>query len=451
MKSRRAWSALLGVGLCVLSAAAPAREEAEAHPDLIAARQRFFGLENVDERTGSVAKEKVLFSWLTNTTYAVSIKGRIVLFDSFATRLEVVPGRTSFVIKDIVDLKPEALFIGHGHFDHADNAAYIAAKTGARIYASQETCAVLPLDLARMKADPRIQGDAVARIDPAATIKCIDATTTGSAPGTQLVRLRGLEPDVCILAFRHLHSILVPRDPDFPMNPVVVTVDPRDAALFPAGIGLTPSTSPKPGQMDLRTGVGIDPNPGGPVSIFYQFVLREEPHFTFAWQNSAGDIKGGKGNGWNGSPEDGRRLVQLLRSLPQTDVHLAPVSTGNFNNNGLRDTVMYQQALKPKIFLPGHHTTGTIGAEGSSAPLFAYYMRQLAIMEAPINQWPGYPRDEWPDVRWLTDPMDYKRPLAFDPKDRLWRDRSEERSREPNWEKKSRVREFCGPDEYDDD
>src|ERR1700682_2328620 len=174
MKSRRAWSALLGVGLCVLSAGAPAREEAEAYPVLIRARPRVFGLGNVDERTGSVANKKVLFSWLTNTTYAVSIKGRIVLFDSFATRLEVVPGRTSFVIKDIVDLKPEALFIGHGHFDHADNAAYIAAKTGARIYASQETCAVLPLDLARMKADPRIQGDAVARIDPAATIKCID-------------------------------------------------------------------------------------------------------------------------------------------------------------------------------------------------------------------------------------------------------------------------------------
>jgi len=295
-----------------------------------------------------------------------------------------------------------------------------------------------------MKNDPLIQNDPVAKIDPAATIECTDVTTTGSVPGTQVVRLRALEPDVCILGFRHLHSVLVPRDPDFAVNSVPVTVDPRDATLFPVGTRLTPFNPPQSGQMDLRTGVGVGENPGGPVAIFYHFVLRDEPHFTFAWQNSAGALKEGKGNGWDGTPEDGQRLTQLLRSLPQTDVHLAPVSTANFNNNGLRDTVMYQQALQPKVFIPGHHTTGTIGAEGSSAPLFASYTKQLAIMEAPVAQWPGYPRDEWPDIRWLTDPTDYARPITFDPRDRGWRDRDEERSRWPNWEKESRLRKFCG-------
>ncbi|HWM42059.1 MAG TPA: hypothetical protein VNP36_06445, partial [Burkholderiales bacterium] len=56
-----------------------------ASPELIAAREKFFGVENVDARSGRVAGDKVLFSWLTNTTYAVSIRGRIVLLDSFAT------------------------------------------------------------------------------------------------------------------------------------------------------------------------------------------------------------------------------------------------------------------------------------------------------------------------------------------------------------------------------
>src|SRR5437773_10797876 len=168
-----------------LAAAAFARNEGDAA--LIAARQKFFGVENVDAITGAVSKDKVILSWLTNTTYAVSVRGRIVLLDTFATRLEVSPGRTNFVIKDIVDLKPETLFLGNGHFDHADNAAYVAAKTGAAIYASQETCEVMRFDLERMKKDPLIQGNPVSRIDPAASVSCTDVTTTGSVPGTQLV------------------------------------------------------------------------------------------------------------------------------------------------------------------------------------------------------------------------------------------------------------------------
>ena len=413
-----------------------------ASPELIAAREKFFGVENVDARSGRVAGDKVLFSWLTNTTYAVSIRGRIVLLDSFATRLEVAPGRTNFVIKDVVDLKPEAIFIGHGHFDHADNAAYIAAKTGAHVYASQETCPVMQFDLTRMKADPLIQGNPVARIHPAATIKCTDVTTTASVPGTQVARIRQLEPEVCILGYRHLHSILVPRDPDFAINAVPVTVDPRDAVLFPMGVRLTPFNPPQPGQMDLRTGIGFGPNPGGPVALAFQFVLRDEPNFTFLWQNSGGALKEGKGNGWDGTPEDGARLVSLMRNLPLTDVLLGPVSTGNYPNNALRDIVMYQEALRPKIFLPGHHTTGTIGAEGSSAPLYASLLRQLAIMEAPVGQWPGFARSEWPDIRWATDPTDYARPIPFDPDDKTWR--RDDGRRWASWEKHQRVREFCG-------
>src|SRR5262245_50843265 len=98
-------AALLGAGLCCFSSTGVgpgSKGPNDPDPDLVIARQSFFGIENVDIRTGAVSKDKVLFSWLTNTTYAVSIKGRIVLLDTFATRLEVTPGRTSFVIKDMV-------------------------------------------------------------------------------------------------------------------------------------------------------------------------------------------------------------------------------------------------------------------------------------------------------------------------------------------------------------
>ena len=107
---------------------------------MVAARQKVFGTEAVDAKNGTLRTDRVVFSWLTNATFAAAMKGHVVLLDSFITRLEVKPGRTPIVIQDLVDLKPEAIFLGHGHFDHADNAAYIAQETGAIIYATPETC-----------------------------------------------------------------------------------------------------------------------------------------------------------------------------------------------------------------------------------------------------------------------------------------------------------------------
>jgi len=65
----------------------------------------------------------------------------------------------------------------------------------------------------------------------------------------------------------------------------------------------------------------------------------------------------------------------------------------------------------------------------------------MSLMEAPVAQWPGFPRSEWPDIRWATDPTDYARPIAFDPKERSWR--RDDDSRWPNWDKQNRVRQFC--------
>jgi hypothetical protein len=143
-------------------------------PATIAARQKIFGITNVDPKTGDVRDDKVIFSWITNASFAASIKGRVVLLDTFVTRLEVAPGRTPVVIQDLVDLKPEALFLGHGHFDHADNAAYISGKTGATIYASPETC-------------DNMQLDAVKIFGTGSSVPCVSITSRGSIPGSEVV------------------------------------------------------------------------------------------------------------------------------------------------------------------------------------------------------------------------------------------------------------------------
>ena len=89
MNFKRIMSAILPGVLCLLSLSAAAkdrddgedREDRKADPALVQARQKFFGIENVDHR-GRIDKEKVIFSWATNTTYVVSVRGRVILLDS---------------------------------------------------------------------------------------------------------------------------------------------------------------------------------------------------------------------------------------------------------------------------------------------------------------------------------------------------------------------------------
>jgi hypothetical protein len=121
------------LGLIALVCLAGSFEQAyakSAPSATIAARQKFFGSDNVDVENGRVNTDRVIFSWLTNATFAAAVRGHVVLLDSFVTRLEVVPGRTPFVIQDLVNLQPEAIFLGHGHFDHADNGLHRGSDRG---------------------------------------------------------------------------------------------------------------------------------------------------------------------------------------------------------------------------------------------------------------------------------------------------------------------------------
>ena len=377
----------------------------------IAARRVIFGIENVDAETGNLPEDKVVFSWLSNSTFATAVAGRVILLDSFVTRLEVQPGRTPFVISDMINLRPEAILLGHGHGDHANNAAYIAAMTGAMIYATEETCGTMQVDFERMAADPLIQGNAETRFPDGAAVSCTSVTSAGSVPGTEVLNIPVLEPQACVTAFRHLHSVAVPPDESFPPTPVQIIVDPRDEGLFPAGVPLQPSEEGNPldGQIDITTTRGA---PGGAEPIFYSFLLRGGTNFSFVWHNTAGALKEGKGRDYDGVPEDGLRIVRLLEALRPVDLQMGTASTGNFDNNGLRDLIMYQAALQPSIYVPNHITSGTKTREASSLSVYAGYLEQLDLMDQP--------RDDRPQIRWLLDPIDYLQPISFDLNNPAW-------------------------------
>ena len=397
---------------------------AVADPAMIAARIKIFGPENVDATTGAVKKDKAVFSWLGHNAGAVSIMGRVFMLDTYVPRLEVKPGRTPIVIKDLVDLKPEALFIGHGHSDHADNAAFIAAKTGATIYMTPEACGTAQTALTRMKNDMFMQVDPFYAIPQSTTINCVAVTSSGATPGTELVRIGQLEPLVCVNAFRALHSVAVAIDPDWGDIPIEDDPDPRDPVLFPPGVPLTPTNPRQAGQQDLRQGAG----PGGPDQIDFQFVARGGYNFTLLYDNSIGAMKEGTGSNWpNGTPADGERILNLVRALPQTDVNFSTLSSGNTDHNGWRDHVYWAQAVQPKIMTTGHAPVG------AALQYYSGFLQQLQLMEQPRNAWPGFPRSQWPIVRNHTDPTDVLKPEVYTLGDPVWY----------NPQKAARVAQFC--------
>ena len=400
------------------------------NPALIAARQKVFGPENVDATSGDVRTDKVIFSWITNASFAASVLGRVILLDTFVTRLEVKPGRTPLVIDDLVDLQPEAIFIGHGHFDHADNAAYIAGKTGATIYASPETCDNMQLDAARI-------------FGSGSTVNCFGVTSRGSLPGDEVVTLGQLNPVATITAFKHLHSTnTAPQDTSFP--PVIMNsaptdggpcppnqpdggvspcnvANPREAALFPLDAG-TPLSS----VLNISTSrAGF----GGPISIYYHFVVRGGNSFTFDWHNTSGALREGcalpnnvpntnpptpsqPGQNAQGcfGPAVGKKVASVIESLRPTDVEIGSVVSLGFGINGERDIVDYNTHAAPLVFIPNHVTA--VAVEGSSLEWKTLYLREQDAM--------GIPQGQRPELMWLVDPNDYLRPLVFDPKDARW-------------------------------
>jgi L-ascorbate metabolism protein UlaG (beta-lactamase superfamily) len=429
-------------------------------PALVKARQKFFGIENVDSR-GRVNKDKVIFSWSTNTTYVVSVKGRVLMLDSYLLHVELPTDgpidrrRTKALPKDFVDLKPEAIFLGHGHGDHADNAAYVAKWTGATIYASPETCDVMQQDVTRMWNDPNEHNGGAKIIPNGDPVDCVGAVPRNSPPGeytgtlenptggtTRVRRIRQFDRDLCILAFKHIHSGNAPVDPSFVHSPLNDLADPRDAgrvfttpavtypALYPTGIPYTPPGNPAsrvPGQLNTTTtGFG---GAAGIIEIGYHFVLRGDNNFAFSYINSAGPAKEGIGSGSPGlislaqyndpvnngpaialAAEIGKGLFSLMEDLPQTDVMLGSVISLGANNNQQRDIISYIQRLKPRVFIPGHFSAV---AQRGSSPYYLVNWRETA-------QAMGFAQSDWPELRWMVDPLDYFRPLVYDPDDKRW-------------------------------
>ncbi|QLY29994.1 MBL fold metallo-hydrolase [Nocardia huaxiensis] len=329
--------------------------------DTIAARQRFFGAEAVDPRSGAVRADRVLIAWFGCASFAVAVGGTVILLDAWVPR-GLHSGYVPTTPAEVAALRPAAIFIGHGHFDHAGDAGPIAQASGAVLYGTAEHCAT-----------------AREQVGGTASFECHELGSAASKPGDRYDF--ELTPGLSVTAIRHIHSAPTAKDagPD--------ASDPVRPTPCPCDIRTHPPTLTDAGHLARRL---RDPEGG---VLLYQFRLGD---FVLTWHDSSGPLI-------DKAPD----VLNILRALPRSDVHIGAIQGFNQFRNGLRDPRHYIEALRPKVFVPNHHDNW-----------FPVFTARGTALRTPLHdELRRIPEAERPEIRMLLDPSDYIGAgcLSFDP------------------------------------
>ncbi len=298
---------LIGAVLALAVPAAPAGA-ASLPTETVAAREHFFGAENVDA-AGALPKDHVLLSWFSVASMAMAIDGRVVLLDTYIHKVEDEPNYVPTTTAELIALRPDMIFIGHGHFDHANTAGLIAAESGAVIVGTPEHC-----DQARTQVEGQM-------------INCVEAVPRGSEPGA-LSEFAPLGRDIEVTALKHVHSAAVPPDGELHETSLAngFLPDVNQILLHPPGAGTVSGLASSGDELG---------------TILYQFRIGD---FSLTWHDSVGPLR-----------ERAPQILEQLEQLPATDVEIGSTLGFNDPTNGQRDAVDYMARLKPKIFFPVHH------------------------------------------------------------------------------------------------
>ena len=388
---------------CAGPAEAPQKPRAPAEPlpaATIAARQHYFGSENVDPTTGEVRADRVILSWTGVSGFAAALGGHVVLLDAWIPRsrpcapppgaepseelrlqLSVCeagwPHSMAYVgttASELAALAPQAYFFGHGHFDHAgDLPAVLAANPGLAVFGAGEHCD----DLA---ADPQI-----------GPVRCVSVFGAGAAIGSAAELPAPTLPGVRMRAVKQPHAA-----PD-------AGGDTFSYPLFLAGESCPAAAAFPPDSEDPVSWLAPT---GGSVSLAWQFQLGD---FALVWQDTAGPIRSGAQYTTAGLSYAGDQVAETFASLPRSDVRLASVVV-----SGKSTLIDQLRALHfPQLFVPLHGDPCFEKLHGE--------IRETLETELPASR--------RPELLWLRDPDDYLRPLVFDPAAPRWRNLAPEPAR----------------------
>lgn len=312
--------------------------------------------------------------WFGVSSFIVSAGGHLFLFDAWepvGLHADYVPiGR-----EELAAIQPEAIFIGHGHFDHAADAGYVAARSGAVVVGSEIIC-----DQVKEDAEESLAGGAD---QFSCLITGID--DTHPLPGTvQTVKLWADMPEISIL--QHIHSAAnpEPQDPGMPFAHVpdlltyllYLNTEPEEYSRFFPTLG-----DQQGGAWAYHVRVG---------------------DFGLLWHDSAGPIS-------TGNPY-AEEVQRALDSFPDcVDVHTGAIVGFNQPINGLRDPRLYVAHSHPRVTLPNHHDAWAPVAGGGAAGYESAWKAEVASLEHP------------PQLDYLRDPEDYMKVRSYRVDDPVWK------------------------------
>lgn len=343
----------------------------------IAARQKFYGLENVDAKTGAIRDDRVILSWTGVSSFAAAFRGHVVFLDAYIAREGGVTGIGAWpgikyvgaTPEELAALKPEVILFGHAHFDHmGDLPTVIRANPRARVFGTAEHCRDIKQEVTDVQFD------------------CRSVFATGATLGT-VNHLGSLLPGVSFSAVKQPHS-------SAPSDPVADPVFPWRVPACSTVPGLAWEQYPVEPDEPLSWGYQITTPPSGIIAIAWQIRVGD---FALLWQDTDGPITGAcQVRGEIGCD----RVPQALASLPETDVRLASIVV-----SGRSVFFAHNNAVREKLFVPLHHDA------------CGYFARKpLEEVVAMV------PADRRPAVWFISDPGDYLRPLIFDPRAPVWKE-----------------------------
>ena len=341
----------------------PPASEVEVPAAAREARTRLLGPRSADPRYATL-------HWTGVSSFVVTFRGHLFLFDAW----EIVGIHRDYVPvgrEELAALHPEAILLGHGHFDHAADAGYVAGRSGAAVVASDEQCDTVKEDAAR---------DGLA-----GRFTCL---LTGSqadpTPGT-LTAVRLFEDVEPITILKNVHSAARPPGNGNEPDPFLPIFDP---------LPYIENFNGSPEELALFLSTLNDPEGGTRM-----YHLRAGA-FTLLLGDSAGPVF------------EHPAVPAALERLPGcVDVMSNAILGFDQPVSGLQDAVAYIAAAHPRVFLPTH---ADAWAPALSAGQAAYRDELAAELAALPN-----PPEE---VDHLLDPVDYVRERAYRVADPRWRE-----------------------------
>jgi len=364
---------LAGALAAVLLVGMPMRAPARVDP-VAAARTRLLG-------RGWQSPGEVRLHWFGVTNFIASFGGHVVLLDAWI----ITGGAKGYVpttVDDLIAVRPDFIYVGHGHFDHVADLGPIAEATGAKVVGTREHCASAKAGARRPEAVHCVAIREIGTGHPftGGNSQFLGGPNTGltsyGAFGRPVAGPRGLR--VTVVNGRHS----APRAPE--------PADFRAPATPPSDPSPTTDHPPDPGSLMALFEHAGDPEGG---SLVYRFDLGA---LSIVWHDSAGPLSN---TGEAGNAE----ITQSLQRLGPVDVQLGAAVGFNQFTNGLRDLGDYIAALRPKLFIPTHHDNWAPPATTEGR---AY---EPAILEE-IARLPTATR---PHLCMISDPENYRTVFRF--------------------------------------